>query len=190
MRTAALLLVLVLVAGLAWAQSVSFSDQKATTHSILLRSEKDHRQGAVCSATAVSPDTFRTARHCVDRYALVAIDGHPAEVYGTRMLKGDAAEVVLTRELFTHWARLGQSPRQGDHLHWWGNPMPVQGHVLLLDMYREGVVAGASEYGVVIDATVCHGDSGSGLFNDAGELVGIVVAKLPEAPCSFAIGQL
>ena len=40
--------------------------------------------------------------------------------------------------------------------------------------------------GVLIVATVCPGDSGSGAFNDAGQIVAIVVSRNNNVPCTFA----
>jgi hypothetical protein len=189
MRTLALLLVLLVVGGLAWARAGG-GDEKAATHFIILRSQKDPRIGAECSATAVSPDTFRTARHCVDGMVLVAVDGNAVEPYGTRMLPGDAAEVVLTKEIFEHWATIGSLPQQGDRLHWWGNPRWAEPGSFIVDVYREAVVGKVWDGHVLMDATVCHGDSGAGLFNEAGQLVGVVVAMAPEPnECTFAMGQ-
>jgi hypothetical protein len=191
MRTLALLLVLLMVGGLAWARAAGDREEKSTTHWILTASQKDPRSGASCSATAVAADTIRTARHCVDRMRLIAIDGERVEPYGTRMLPGDVAEVVMTQELFEHWATIGPPPQQGDRLHWWGNPRWIKPGSFLIDVYREAIVAKVWDGKVLMDAAVCHGDSGSGLFNEAGQLVGVVVAMAPEpSKCTFAMGQL
>lgn len=191
MRTAALLVVLLVVCGLAWARSSTFWTEKAATHVILAINQSDPTKGAFCSATAVAADTIRTARHCVQGRRLVAIDGLAVEPYGTRMLPGDAAEVVLTKEMFDVWAEPGPPPEQGDRLHWWGNPRWLEPGSSMPDVYREGVVGKVFDGNVMIDALVCHGDSGAGLFNESGRLVGVVVAMAPEPnECTFAMGQL
>jgi V8-like Glu-specific endopeptidase len=132
---------------------------------------------SVCSATAVSADEIETAAHCL-AFKLVGVDGAPAKVvssYGTGI---DRIRVKVAGITFTKWAAQGKA-RVGDRVRWWGQPL---GHPFV---YREGVVAQTYEDGVLVDGTVCPGDSGSGLFNAAGELVGVISFMSDPHGCTF-----
>jgi S1-C subfamily serine protease len=72
---------------------------------------------------------------------------------------------------------------QGMHIRWFGNPEGVP------DIYREGVIVSVMSDGIVIDATICHGDSGAGVFDDAGELVGVVSAMTDGNGCTFMLAN-
>lgn len=132
---------------------------------------------SVCSATAVAVDQIETAAHCLAS-PLVSIDGKPAKIVSSHATGIDRIRVVVSGVTFTKWAKLGRAA-QGDHVKWWGQPL---GHPFI---YREGVVAGVYPDGAMIDATICPGDSGSGLFNAAGELVGVISFMTDDKGCTF-----
>ena len=135
----------------------------------------------VCSATAVGPDTIETAAHCLSK-PLTSINGKPAKVERSQEIAFDRLRVVVSGVTFKTWAKLGEAV-QGQRVRWWGQP---RGFPFIA---REGRVAGVFQDGVLIDGTVCPGDSGSGLFNDAGELVGVVSAMSDPFGCTFVIGR-
>lgn len=135
----------------------------------------------VCSATAVGPDTIETAAHCLSK-PLRSINGQPARIERSQAIAYDRLRVVVSGVVFKTWARIGV-PVQGERVRWWGQP---RGFPFIA---REGHVAGVFGDGVLIDATVCPGDSGSGLFNDAGELVGVVSAMTDPYGCTFVVGR-
>lgn len=135
-------------------------------------------ESGICSGTAVGPDLLVTAQHCGD---IKAVGGVPVTVEVVE--RGDRDFVLLrVRGVeFKTWARRGAAPRQGDRLRWWGNPVGEA------DVYREGYVARVSEGVIVIAAQICKGDSGAGLFNRRGEVVGIVSAMTASQHCQFAL---
>lgn len=177
-----LLTLLVLLAGCGGCVSVPSHDElKATAHRILLKSGD---VWTICGATATGPDMLETAAHCTAGKVLVRVGGAQVEVESIQYRETDRATVKLARPIFQRWAKIGPIPKQGDRLRWWGNPSGIA------DVYREGIVATVSGGLVAVDAMTCRGDSGSGLFNAAGELVAVMSRLSPEAgPCMFGIGQ-
>lgn len=136
---------------------------------------------SVCSATAVAADEIETAAHCL-AYPLVSIEGKSATIVAHHATGVDRVRVKVAGITFTKWAKLGKA-RVGDRLRWYGQPMGVP------YVYREGVVVQTYPDGLVIDGAICRGDSGSGLINDAGELVGVISAMTNDAGCTFILAR-
>ena len=132
---------------------------------------------SVCSATAVAADEIETAAHCL-AYPLVSIEGKRATIVAHHATGVDRVRVTVAGVTFAKWAKLGR-PKQADRVRWWGQPL---GNPFV---YREGVVAAVYTDGVLIDGTICAGDSGSGLFNAAGELVGVISFMTDPHGCTF-----
>lgn len=132
----------------------------------------------ICSGTAIGPDLVLTATHCLP---VTSINGTPVEVTAVATSSRDTARLRIKGLTFRRWSREGAAPKQGDRLRWWGNPLGVQ------DVYREGYVAAVKGDQLIIDATICKGDSGSGLFNRYGEVVGVVSAMTDPHGCTFMI---
>jgi Trypsin-like peptidase domain len=134
----------------------------------------------ICSATAVSEHTILTATHCViDAHDTIwIIDGH---IYSAATMIHDGNDHTLVRfldEWFpTHvYIRVGRL-YQTEEVFFFGNPSSYQ----LYDQYRRGYVSGFDplyKYWV-FDMPVIPGDSGSSIFNNRGELVGVVTATHP-----------
>lgn len=130
----------------------------------------------VCSGTAVARDVILSAEHCFsDKSTLKTINGRAVKVlHIMREPKTaefpDGCDHVLVRVSiqFETWAKIGDAPKQAERVRWIGNPRGLP------NMYREGYVVRSDENGVLIDAPVYNGDSGSGLFNDKGELVAVL----------------
>lgn len=124
----------------------------------------------VCSGTAVGANVLLSAEHCwADGNRLIKING--AEAHALK-IERDGADHVLVRVTtrFTRYARMGPEPLQGDRVRWVGNPASLN------HQFRIGYVTGTDEGMTLIDATVFGGDSGSGLIDDKGRLVGVVSA--------------
>jgi hypothetical protein len=136
---------------------------------------------SVCSATAVAVDEIETAAHCL-AHPLVSIDGQMVAIVSSHATGPDRLRVKLAGIRFGTWAKLGKA-KAGDHVRWWGQPRGVP-YVL-----RSGTVVAVYEDGIAVDGTICPGDSGSGLFNDAGELIGVVSAMTDQFGCTFVIAR-
>lgn len=131
--------------------------------SLLLTMQRGH-----CSGTAVGRNIVLSAEHCwSDGNRLVAINGQ--EAHALKIIR-DGQDHVLVRVTtkFTRWSRMGPEPEQGDRVRWIGNPSQLR------QQYRVGYVTGTHEGDTLIDAPVYGGDSGSGLYDDRGRLVGVV----------------
>lgn len=135
----------------------------------------------VCGATSVGPDVIETASHCLG-VKLASINGVPVEMVRSEQVGVDRTRVVVTGIRFDSWPRMAK-PAQGERVRWWGQPM---GWAFV---YREGVVAFVADDGMAVDATICRGDSGSGLFNDRGELVGVVSQMTNDSGCTFMVAR-
>ena len=168
-----LLPLLLLLGGCGGCVSVTQSDMRATT----LRMEF---ATGLCSGTAIGPDTILTAKHCLS-HPLKMVEGVQAEVIGSKLETRDTIVIKVKGVRFKHWAKRGPRPNQGDHLTFWGNPEGVP------DVMREVLVSRAWTDGLVLQATVCPGDSGAGLFNARGEVVGIVSAVTGDRVCKFGL---
>jgi S1-C subfamily serine protease len=138
-------------------------------------------QGTLCSGTAIASDVILTAEHCLDG-TLKTVDGHPVRVTGLGKSKArDMATIRVSGLRFESWATMGRPAKQGDRVRWFGNPLGMP------DMFRVGYVSRAGRGQLIVDATICKGDSGSGLFNDAGRLVGVVSAMNDRNGCTFML---
>lgn len=167
-----LLPVLLMLAGCGGCASVpTHDDLRATSLRLTLDS-------GVCSGTAVGRDLLVTAKHCG---GIVAIDGKPATVTVHESGKLDLVVLKVTGVEFNRWAKRGTLPKQGDRVRWWGNPVGEA------NVYRQGYVARVQDGTLVIAAQICKGDSGAGIFNDKGEVVGIVSAMTAAHHCQFAL---
>jgi V8-like Glu-specific endopeptidase len=175
MKLAALLTLVLTGCGCA---SLPVSDVHLTTHRLDMA-------GGICSGTAIADNKLLTAYHCKALGGpLVKVDGWevaPTAYSGNE--DHDTLVITLPDHPFTHWARMGARPKQGDRVRWWGNPEGEQ------DVYRQGYVAKVTDSAIIVDATICHGDSGSGLMNDAGEVVGVVSAMSDENGCTFLLAH-
>src|SRR5690606_8772779 len=121
----------------------------------------------VCSGTAVGPDLLVTAIHCGDP---VAVNGQAVTVVERYPGKRDFLLLRISGVTFDRYLQRGPEPRQGDRVRWFGNPVGES------DVYRQGYVARVTPDAVLIAAQICKGDSGAGILNDRGEVVGIVSA--------------
>ena len=157
-------LLLAFLAGCSGCVSVpSHSDLRATA----LRLE--FGPTAMCSGTAISADTLITAQHCLKEGGpLRKVNGQPVTVLGYGKDKHDTLTVRIKGMVFKHWARMGLPLTQGEHVRWWGNPAREP------DVYREGYVVRARTDEVLIDAQGFGGDSGSGIFDEQGRLIGVL----------------
>lgn len=120
---------------------------------------------SVCSGTAIGRHALLTAEHCLDKGALT-IDGQPAKIL--EVVKGGKDQVILRVDLtFRHAAPFGPKPLQGQRIHYIGNAGTPK-------LYRTGHVSAITEQTVILDVNGFMGDSGAAVFNEAGQIVGLV----------------
>lgn len=135
---------------------------------------------SICSGTAIAPHVLVTASHCFGGGDLQKVNDKPVNVVRVWDDGHDHSLVVVERT-FDHYAPRVGKPHVGDRVRWWGQP---QGEPFV---YREGYIAEITKDWILLDATICHGDSGAGVFNDRGERVGIISAMTDEHGCTFMV---
>lgn len=122
-----------------------------------------------CSATAIDADKILTADHCLTS-PLVTANGNMVHVAATLRDGNDHAILTLAGIRFDSWAPINRKGlKQGERVRWIGGPQDIGPGV-----YREGVVARVDKERTLLQAPAWFGDSGAGVFNDKGELVGMV----------------
>lgn len=144
-------------------------DDNAQTHKAALKIQQTNSS---CSATVVGKKTILTAQHCIkDDDNNLLVNGLPF-VIERRIYDGrDNAFIVLAGADFKDIAKFGSYPKVGDDIFYIGNP---DSFTLLL---RKGYISGIYDNNIFIsDIQVWKGDSGSGIFNSDGVLVGVVSA--------------
>lgn len=159
-----LCLLLVACAGLAPRQS---AEDRAHPATVLL----ELTNGGSCSGTILEPgNVILTAAHCNPGERLVAVNHVPVNVESVQVTGGDQAWVVIDHT-FPAFAVLGGPLKQGDAVFIFGNPGGE------FDLLRRGYVVGTARSGSwYLDLRGSHGDSGAGVFNARGELVGVISA--------------
>lgn len=137
----------------------------------------------ICSGTAISKDHLLTASHCLVDGPLKSINGQPCEQDGQAIEDGEDHSIIRVTCSFSVWARMGNpNLTQGERLHFWGNPGGLH------DIYRAGYVMGFEEGWALVDAVVFGGDSGAGLFNWRGQVVGVVSTRWAYAETFHGMG--
>ena len=119
----------------------------------------------------------------------LTINDEPTQVKGI-VLDGDDHALVTVSTTFAHLAQFGVLPVVGDSVHVFGNPGSfrdilrdgiVSGHYTLTSRHIAGkTLAFSHAVATIYDLNGFFGDSGSALFNDDGQIVGVI---------SFAIEQ-
>lgn len=124
-----------------------------------------------CSGTIVGPHEILSATHCFAKTHFRSVDGIPAKLL-RHVDDGSDHTVIWVDQHYLRHASLGPAPKATDRVHIFGNPGPFK------DLYRDGAVYGT----IVVDDKVAmlygingwFGDSGSGIFDTDGRLVGVV----------------
>ena len=109
------------------------------------------------------------------------VNGTMATVVESRAESKDRIVVKVAGVRFASWAKRGPLPAQGDKLRFWGQPIGEP------DIYREAIVSRVHTEQIVLQTTVCPGDSGAGLFDLQGRVVGIVSAVTGDRVCKFGL---
>jgi hypothetical protein len=124
---------------------------------------------SICSGTAVGRNLVLTAEHCFKHGPLVvSVDGQRVEVL-ERVSDGQDHVLVRVSATFDRWAAVGPKPVQGQSVRWIGQPGAME------DVYRLGYVAKVDGEAIYIDGASYRGDSGAGLFDSEGRVIGVLM---------------
>lgn len=137
-----------------------------------------------CSATAVGAYVLLSASHCFEGdVRAIVVDGKRCDVWKLVHDGNDHVLVTLGHACFQRYtAKLGRAPKVGDELFVWGNPgafqdllriCKVAGKVLMPKEAREEWPS-LRQPATLLTGALGKGDSGAGVFNARGELVGVV----------------
>lgn len=146
-----------------------------------------------CSATAVGADLILTATHCFEGGPLQAVGTQRCTQVGAGVSDGNDHTIIRVSCKQWKWAVMDGHMYVGQQVHWWGYPGGLS------DIYRRGYVMGYEQGWTLTDARVFSGDSGSGIFDRRGKLVGVVSTMfsygetfngMGSKPLKFSAGQL
>jgi Trypsin-like peptidase domain len=137
----------------------------------------------VCSGTIVAPNVILSAAHCFrdedEDLGLVGpvretmeVDGYKVTILEV-LFDGNDHALVKVDTSFRHVAKLGKPPAVGAHVHYWGNPARMN------NVYREGYIAGYQHGLMLMSVNGFFGDSGAGVFDESGNVVGVMSVIVP-----------
>jgi hypothetical protein len=121
-----------------------------------------------CSGTLVGPDKLLSASHCFQGGRLLTVNQVPVNVIQYQHDGKDHALLTLDATFPSHAPVNFGGMGQGERVFLYGNPSG------LVDMLRRGYVAGTVAQGTLLDIAISQGDSGAAVFNDQGQVVGVI----------------
>lgn len=148
---------------------------------------------SVCSATKLAVQTILSASHCFRTATrTLLIDGQPAIIERVMQDNNDHALVLLSGITLSDFAVIGNPAKEGDNIHYWGNPL------VFTMLLRRGYVSGYQGVNTLYDVNGYKGDSGAGIFNEKNQLVGVIsyirgeesFAMMGSYPLNFTAEQL
>jgi hypothetical protein len=140
--------------------------QHATTHSIEMANMSGEDAG--CSATAVGPHTLLTASHCLIPSHEIQIDDATAKVISIDFDDNDHLLIQVDHSFNAYTPIVIREFVPNEVVHMWGNPGDSK------DVYRVGTFQKVHDSFNELLMPVLPGDSGSGVFDSNGNLIGVV----------------
>lgn len=144
-----------------------------TSRKLLMKSKTGK---AICSGSFISPNGhIITARHCVQDTTEIEVLTNDGQVYSadvTAISKNQDLAIIQIGHLNTPYFKLAESVEKGDTVFILGSPLG------LTSLITSGIVAKLAGDITFLDCTAIPGNSGGPVFNDKGELVGVVSAMV------------
>lgn len=143
----------------------------ATEHHVVFDSKTDTSK---CTSNAIGPHTLLTAAHCVLGTGILAVDGKKHEILGIEYDEADHAIVRVDGAAFGVIAKISSRFLVfGEHVYFIGNPGKNKA------VRRDGKYTGmkfSDDIGIMYKFEIAgfHGDSGSGIMDDSGEIVAVL----------------
>ena len=121
-----------------------------------------------CSGTLVAHNQVLSASHCFQSGRLLTVNQVPVNVIQYQHDGKDHALLTLDTTFPSYAPVNFGGMAQGERVFMYGNPSGQN------DMLRRGYVAGTVAQGTLLDLPVSQGDSGAAIFNERGEVVGVL----------------
>ena len=124
-----------------------------------------------CSGTAISENVILTAAHCFETDEAISFKVNGRQTKVTKIARdGNDHILVMVDISFATKAELSsKAAKVGDKVFYYGNPG-------IKHQYRTGYVTGFHDKAMLLDVNSWRGDSGAAIFNERGEIVGVVSA--------------
>lgn len=131
-------------------------------------------KAGTCSGSFITPyGDILTARHCVEKAERIEVTMYDQREYKARVVAispvHDLAMIHIDK-LNTPYFRLAKSVERGETIFVLGSPLGLS------NILTTGVVAHLAGDALYLDCSVLPGNSGSAVFNQKGELVGVANA--------------
>lgn len=145
--------------------------------------------GGSCSGTAVAHTVILTAGHCFfndkgipTKPAYVTANGEKCEVWSMADDGSDHVLLTVGGCYFHTFAKVNANAvRPGQQVFIWGSPLWLDHQLRIGRMTGKGLLPGGAKENPVLggeflyfDLLSTYGDSGSGIFNMQGELIGVL----------------
>jgi hypothetical protein len=137
--------------------------------------------GSHCSATAIAQHSLLTATHCELGTDLLFIDANatPTKIL-TILRDGHDHSIFIVSGFFTDYVPLDREAilEPGDSYFMWGNPESLRNNLRVGHFTGADAATKALPVKLLFDFRAYPGDSGAGIFDAKGNLIGVLTGTL------------